>query len=48
MRFKENCLMEIYTRNEYSFSVGFFLSNLKEYSLFKFIDDQGKFLMDFI
>ena len=43
MRFKENCLMEIYTRNEYSFSVGFFLSNLKEYSLFKFIDDQGKF-----
>lgn len=43
MRFKKNCLMEIYTRNEYSFSVGFFLSNLNEYSLFKFIDDQGKF-----
>lgn len=42
MEYKKNCLMEIYTNQEDSFSVGFYLFSFNEYSLFHLLDDQGK------
>ena len=43
MKLKENCLMEIYTDNEDSFSVGFYLSSFDNFTLFHLLDAQGKF-----
>lgn len=42
MEYKKNCLMEIYTDNRDSFSVGFYLCSLDKYSLFYLLDNQGK------
>lgn len=43
MMYKKDCLMEIYTDHEDTFSVGFYLSNFDEYSLFLLLDCQGRY-----
>lgn len=42
MKLKTNCLMEIYTEHDDSFSVGFYLSSFDNFNLFHLLDEQGK------